>query len=364
MISVAAANNRQPWGDRRAALGGVLDDPGNAGRYLELSRVAYDGREMARAATAFALTLICLGRPGPRSAHLFDDRWFLAESRYYLFYFHMPLPGRLRSTDLHWLDRRLAADQVTSSARRRAALSAQTFIPPIDVERPPILLCGMPKSASTFLSHCIGGALGYRVRGAHSVDDGVGTGFDLVNLLRISQPGVVMHSHLPANARTLSYLSVWGIRPIVTVRNIFDALRSYADHIVAAPEFRCRPGVDWRRVAVLRMATHYVDFYASWQRAIARGVPALILHYDALRENPAEATNAALEFVGARAAKKRVVEAVARAREPQHKSVVRYNVGSSGRGSELGADLRALVRSLYALHRDVSFARIDPDAGS
>lgn len=341
------------------AQAAVLNRPSDARLYLEVSRLAHISGRRYMSDTAYALTLVCAGTPRRETQHLFEDRQFLLNSRYYLFYFHTEAPPRARAADLHIFERRFVREMDVSLHRRRAALKAITFVPPIDLNKPPILVCGMPKSASTFISHCLGGALGYRVRGAHNMNDGTGTGFDLTSLLRVSGPDIVAHSHLSANARVLTYIKIMGIRPIITVRNIFDALRSYADHLSGSPDLPGRDTADLQSAAVLRMAFHYVDFFATWSRASSRGVPACFIDYQTIRTDPEDATSQAIVGAGRNISGETVAGAVARALDPQHRPATRFNIGRSGRGKEIPDDLRRLVRSLYMLHPDIDFGRID-----
>lgn len=136
------------------------------------------------------------------------------------------------------------------------------------------MVAAMPKSASTFLCTALAKLVGGPMLTPHNRNDALGVGFDLLDFLRAYHQGGVLHSHLDASDRVITMAKLLDIRPVVQTRNIFDALASYIDHArarsYAGSQVGSLPEAEQRRLAILRMARHYVDMIASWSRAEAQ----------------------------------------------------------------------------------------------
>lgn len=153
----------------------------------------------------------------------------------------------------------------------------------------------VPKSGSTFLSKAIAEITGYGY--THYFDE---VGFvSEQNLSEIKMcdtilDNLVVHQHILGSKENLKYLNMFGIRPVVLVRNIFDCLLSLRDHMHIE-------GLEWpfmfyvdnafyklseaqqKDFLVQFAAPWYVNFYSSWVDAINRNkIKALLITYEDL----------------------------------------------------------------------------------
>lgn len=235
--------------------------------------------------------------------------------------------------------------------------------------RPAVFVAGMPKSASTFLCRAVGEILNMPVRSAHSFDDFLGTHSDLRVMADVLLPRVVVHSHMPASVRFMALDVVFDLRPVVLIRDIFDALRSYLDHAkgghsigkaIAEVSFD-----DQRAATIAMMAWFYVHFFASWSRRAAKA-SVLMLTYDQVTRDPAAAVRRVIEHVGLPQPNDDRIDAVLNHldSDPGEARLTRRNAGVSGRGREFTGDERQRVRQLYRLYPDVDFSPIDPGCSS
>jgi len=235
---------------------------------------------------------------------------------------------------------------------------------PVGTPSLPHVVNGMPKSASTFVTGLVMDMTGLPISTPHHHNDYLGTGLDKWRMRELCVPGSVVHSHLAATPCTLCYFRLFDARPIITVRNIFDALRSYADHVAAAA------GADggsetWLNFAVMRMAGFYVEFYATWRQA-QEGWDLLWVDYEQVRSDPDALIDRIAAHLGPATLSEEGIERARAMATPDgmaedRKRLLMMNKGRSGRGREIGEPHRSLVRDLYRAYPDVDFRPIDPD---
>ncbi|MHB1556681.1 MAG: sulfotransferase domain-containing protein [Isosphaeraceae bacterium] len=169
--------------------------------------------------------------------------------------------------------------------------------------------------------------------------------------------------HLRATGPNLQLIEAAGIKVIVLVRNLADALVSLRDHLVNegphAPvcyvterfgTLRLDQQLDW---LIDLAAPWYVHFYTSWQHAAREGkVSPLWLTYDDVVKDTPRTLGRILEFVGVRHDPEQVARAMAEL--PRDRSV-RFNQGVAGRGSMFTPWQRARLRRLCGHDPDVDF---------
>jgi hypothetical protein len=297
--------------------------------------------------------------------HRFYDR-----ADYLLFYLDAVDRLGIASNNLESaLERYLTRVPALPDDKRRAALAWLQRPPAPPAGPPPVFVAAMPKSASTYLCNLLSTLVGGAVNTPHSQNDRSGTALDLLSTMRaLSAPGVV-HSHLPADARTVAVMTLLAIRPIVLVRNIHDAIVSYADHLAGRVYPGSRPSAMSREArlesALARVAPFYVDFFATWW-LYRQHADIELVHFDELVASPEDTVAACCKWLGLAVERPRIAAAVAandprsRSRHGQH--AMRFNVGVNGRGrSRLSSDQIARVRLLYGEFPDVDFSMVDPE---
>jgi hypothetical protein len=221
-----------------------------------------------------------------------------------------------------------------------------------------ILLAAMPKSGSTYFCEALASLPG--MRRAHLVMGYEHHEQELVldHLLTYAGTDYVAQHHLRHSEATEQLCALFALRPIVLVRNIFDAMASLRDHLMrfgldfsmarVDPAFRgWDEGRQYRFIAEMMMPW-FVTFYVGWSRAADR----LILSYEDLLENPVALVTRAARHAGLAVSADDARAALAAARtRPIH-----FNRGVSGRGRSLPAAARQRVLDQLAFYPDVDFA--------
>lgn len=159
-------------------------------------------------------------------------------------------------------------------------------------------------------------------------------------------------------------LKFYGIRPILMIRNVFDAIISMDDMIMETRQ----SGVWWGDAFVLparynelsracrleilarEFGSWLVKFYLSWRRGIDLGVvdPLLLRYETDVRDPSIFAAKVAERLALGDGECRRLAASTA---APQRKTT-RFNKGVTGRGAEIPPESRAMLRSYAECFRD------------
>ena len=155
-------------------------------------------------------------------------------------------------------------------------------------------LACFPKSGSTFVSHTLSKIL----QRAH--DHAFFSAFQseqdiyLPRLVELAYKQGVIQQHVRATEANIQYLQALNIKPIVLVRNIFDALDSMRnmtiktgtmDYLQGA--FKDLPQEIQSDITVQKWSFWYVDFYVSWRRAQQnKRLDIMFVRYEDITEKP------------------------------------------------------------------------------
>lgn len=220
---------------------------------------------------------------------------------------------------------------------RYAALRA------FQVQRARILVACMPKSGSTFLSGVIGSLPGFR--NVRLVPEWGAREQELceIQLARRYGRHYVAQNHVRYSGWTAHCLKIYGITPVVLIRDLFDVVPSLRDHWrrenYANPlTYEIPPDRDdasLERLAALCMSW-YMNFYMSWRTA-----GHMIVRYEDMIARPQETVATILRAAGARVSSEAISQAL-ETTKAQGRGV-RLNVGVAGRGQTLPAETKSLV---------------------
>lgn len=231
---------------------------------------------------------------------------------------------------------------------------------------PGVAIFSFPKSGSTFLEVILQAYTGMATRSMSSINDSAGINPDARFLEAAIGAREIARGHLSANARCLTRCVLYDLRPVFVSRNIFDSLLSYAEHFAGKYypyPFAVPAGPAAIDIASFHMAFHYVEMFASWTHFARTSDRVLALTY---QENRRDWTAAAARVL----AHSRIAvepERLARAVEETEKLIetdpttIRYVLGGSRDQSDIGASMKAKIRSLYQIFPGVDFSPIDPD---
>lgn len=164
----------------------------------------------------------------------------------------------------------------------------------------------------------------------------------------------IANHHTLATDVNVARLNEFDIRPIVLVRNIFDAAVSLRDHLEResslTSSFMPPPGYngmsDTEKLdAIVDLGLRWhLDFVAGWQAA---PLPVHFVRYEDLLENPVEMLQGILGFVGCDGSADLVTAAW---NDAQGDSDTRRNIGRSGRGSESFSDAQTAALERLTRH--------------
>lgn len=235
-------------------------------------------------------------------------------------------------------------------------------------QAPSISIFSFPKSGSTFLETILRNYTGMAVTTMTSANDHLGTSLDTLVFEQAVRGHQIARGHLVADARCITRCVAYDLRPVFLHRNVFDSLLSYVDHF----QRKYRPysyvipdpatGLD---AAVLQMAFHYVEMFASWSHFARRSGAVLVLAYEDNRADWAGAARRVLEHSGIPVDEQRLNQALAKSNEAvtSDPHSVRYSQGGRRDRSQVDPDTMARVRRLYRLFPEVDFTPVDDGAG-
>lgn len=237
------------------------------------------------------------------------------------------------------------------------------------------LFC-FPKSGSTYAANFLRLYTGYRFAPIGGTQSYTPDDIDMGMARRcLGSRGFIIHAHSIASADLLYTLRINRVRPVILIRDIFEAIDSFVDHMTRAPitirsgTFRQRHGFfadsdeENRTAAVVYLSALYVRFFATWMRAhISLGYH--IVNHSLLRSDEPLFFRMLLEGLGQPVDRARIDSTAATVREAASQNRAAFNLGPRGaaRGiRNFTPAQRDLVRSQYAMFPDVDFSMIDQD---
>lgn len=213
-----------------------------------------------------------------------------------------------------------------------------------------IVIASFPKSASTYLNNILVEATGFRSYLLNTAGHDNERNIDPASIPMFLALDTVSQEHMRATRPNVAWLQRLQVRPVVLVRNLFDALLSSRDfamqgHLIGpnahVPQDFVGWSIDQQLWFMARMAAPwYLNFFASWQDA-HRDLPTLWISYDDVVLHTARTVARIAEHTGIPIDADRTARAVAIANLRQ----ARFNCGLSGRGVEaFSAAQRQCVR--------------------
>jgi hypothetical protein len=224
-----------------------------------------------------------------------------------------------------------------------------TYLRSVGARRPVLFLAFAPKVAGTFFRQAameaVNGAL---FRTSHAQGGRDGTPY-LPNLLACyldkDLPEIIVHTHMQAFIANRHILSVFGIRPVIMLRNLPDTLASFLDMLETDPVARAQclncvvPDnfVELSRAQKIDflldiIAPWYASYFASWKSFVDEEPEQVcVLRYSDFCQDPAKSVHTALAHAGFAASSDVCAAAVERVWPNRDK--LRYNKGKEGRGT-------------------------------
>lgn len=251
------------------------------------------------------------------------------------------------------------------TVNRQVLKRSEKYIPALLPHRDSVLVTALPKSGSTLLSKALIEATGYypHFYGEEHCFEQDPTLAHLVDAWGLN---TVTHQHMRALPKTVERLQTFRIKPVILVRDVFDALVSLKDHLsreslenptfTAAPEFLKQSDEAQLDALVDLAAPWYVSFVAGWQRAQIEQhwvtYEAMIADFEAILRD-------VLRFYGLKPTDQEITNAIAYALGGAE---TRLNVGRPGRGKEMMNDAQVTrIRALCRHFPDTDFSLVGID---
>jgi hypothetical protein len=224
---------------------------------------------------------------------------------------------------------------------------ALSYLRGVGARRSILFLAFAPKAAGTFFRqvtmHAINGAL---YRGSHAQGGRDGAPYlpnFLVYYLDADLPEIVVHTHMQAFTANRQFLSAFGIRPVIMLRNIPDMLASFwdmleTDQVARAQCLNCVVPDNFVELDHARkadfildvIAPWYASYFASWKSFVDEAPEQVcVLRYQDFCQNPENSIQMALAHAGFAVSRDTCTEALGEV-WPNRNSF-RYNKGTGGR---------------------------------
>lgn len=229
-----------------------------------------------------------------------------------------------------------------------------------------VFIACVPKSASTFLKNVLVGITGYRDLFAVFAAGQNEHDLFLPVLDEYADQNTVTQQHCRASEANIQIMQAFGIRPVVLVRNIFDAIVSLHDFYKTGAYFNSyfRGSFmeldDQTQVDLLidNIVPWYLQFVASWDLVEKeKRLDILWLDYVDLTQNKEDSIENILRFYGLGAARTAIEKTIKTTEADARRN--RFNKGVAGRGiKNLTKDQKERIILLTKYHRNTDFGRI------
>lgn len=214
----------------------------------------------------------------------------------------------------------------------------------------------MPKSASTFLATAIASMKGFRRY--RLIPDYGAREQELceIRLSRYNRKTYIAQHHLRCSDWTLKLIEQYRLTPVVIVRDLADTAISLRDHFRREPEgqgptARLLPhhadlSDDVLDEAIVRLTMPwYINFYVGWR--LAGDVP--IYDFAQYTVEPARVIGEILEHANCPQPQEDIESALNKLNKEK---VAQFNVGVSGRGSQLGDNAKQALLQMIDVYEE------------
>lgn len=252
------------------------------------------------------------------------------------------------------------------SSGQRAVLSDVTTKITRDQLGRHILIACVPKSGSTFLKNVLLSLSGYRDALMSYTAAQFEQDLYLPTVLHVARSDTVTQQHIQATDANVQLMQAVEIRPIVLVRNIFDAVISLLDFYDGGASSNSFFREDYKaldeetRLDLLidNLVPWYFQFVASWSLVEKQGrLDIFWLSYEELINDKPGSISNVLKFYGLGAPLRGIEQRIREIESEKRRT--RFNKGVAGRGDErLSQSQKDRIRSYARYFPTTDFSRI------
>jgi Sulfotransferase domain len=231
-----------------------------------------------------------------------------------------------------------------------------------------IMIASFPKSATNYLDRLLIQSLGFERKKVSAEGGYYHDTIYLPKLIDVMLKKCIVTQHIRPTLLNRPVISELNLRPIVLVRNIYDVVVSYHDHIKRdgigpldpdkyklSPEF-CSDffSFDEKRrydFIIDSIVPWYIFFYVSWYHytRTTKEIDAHWIQYENLISEPRKCLDETLEFLGYKIPQAKIEQVVGQDLK------VNFNKGIVGRGNQITNEQRDRIKRLAAYHEAVDF---------
>lgn len=232
-----------------------------------------------------------------------------------------------------------------------------------------LFIASLPKSGSTFMAKALCNLTGYKYVDLSYAYERNDQNLYLPKLVDSYSYGSVTHQHVRATAANIELMNKFAIKPVITVRNIFDSVVSIRDHMFnegfAFPTFYCNEkfeGLDkttqYDQIIELGIPW-YFNFYVSWHEAVVQNkIQALWLQYEEVIIDWVKALDTIQKFYKIEKTGQEIRSALDNT-IGMRKDITRINKGIAGRGrDELTDSQKGKIISMSRFYPWIDFSML------
>lgn len=226
-----------------------------------------------------------------------------------------------------------------------------------------VLVACMPKSGSTFLSNTVSRLPGFRKATLVRHYGRVEQDLDPFITLRKNRYDYVAQHHVKYNENTQFVIETFNIKPVVLVRNLFDCVVSFRDHLRRESTIGPSAWIGESHKSLSdeeldAMIAHvvipwYINFYVSWQQAPEK----LMVTYNDMVGDTAGTLGKVVSYLGLTFDDEQIGQVLA----PRAGGQDRFNVGQVGRGEGLSEESKAVIRRFRSFYPEIDFSPVGLD---
>jgi len=235
-------------------------------------------------------------------------------------------------------------------------LALDAVLSPVTPRKPHILVACMPKSASTFLATAIASLKGFR---RYRLIPDYGAREQELCEIRLSRYNLrtyIAQHHLRYSDWTRQLIEQYRLTPVVIVRDLADTAISLRDHFRREPlgqgstsrllpHHADLPDETLDEAIVRLTMPWYINFYVGWR--LAGDVP--IYDYSQYTTEPARVIGEILEHANCPMTQQDIETAL---NNVNKEKVAQFNVGVSGRGSQLGEEAKKALLKMIDVYEE------------
>ena len=229
-----------------------------------------------------------------------------------------------------------------------------------------ILIACVPKSGSTFLKNVLLSLSGYRDAFMVYTPSQFEQDLYLPTVVHVARADTVTQQHLRASDANVQIMQGFEIRPIVLVRNIFDAVISLMDFYDGGASSNTFFRADYRSLdestkidlLIDNLVPWYFQFAASWSFVQERkSLDIFWLSYEELINDKPATIASVLKFYGLGAPLRGIEQRIREIESEKRRT--RFNKGVAGRGNaRLSQSQKDRIRSYARYFPTTDFSRI------